>query len=385
MNKLTSQNPIINQLEINFNHNQPIAAQLADQLTWLIASKQLKPGEKLPSVRDLAAHLDINFHTVQAAYKIMEQASLVQIRRGLGAIVKEYKPTLIARNWPDLPTHTVGFIAPDLSGPFYRAVYDGLQQVSNRCHFLLVSCGTCENPQIAREQLGMLIAKRVDGLIIVSDYLPETDQGPDAQRALVDEENCPIPIVYIDRPDEADHSFVFDARMAGFKATEHLINHGHQSVGLIINDREFPTFRECYQGFLEANQAYGIHVDKSQIEEVHSFSYEAGYVATIELLNRGLTTTALFVSDDMLAIGVIRALRDHNLRVPEDVAIIGMNNIDETRYSTPRITSIDTSANILGIKAMEEIVQRINSAEPATRNFVAAVNLVVRESCGCKA
>ena len=374
---------IFDQLEINVDLNQPIAAQLADQLTWFIASGQIMPGERLMAVQDLASRLHISLHTVLAAYRILEQARLVSIRPGRGSVVLDFHPTSFIHNLPDLPTHTVGFIAPDLSGPFYRAIYRGLQEVATQNHFLLVSCGTCENPRIAREQLNMLIAKHVDGLIVVSDYL--TDTADTQPSPLGDLSNCPVPLAFIDRPDEKGVSIVFNAEVVGYLATEHLIQHGHPKVGLIVNDRRFPTYRDCYQGYLRALQQYSLPVDISQIVEVNSFSFDAGYRAIATLLAQSAAPpTALFIAEDTLAIGAIRALKDNNLRVPQDIAIVGMNSFDESAFSDPRITSVDTSAYYMGAQAMELIIRMIGGDQIEPKQVSAPTRLIIRESCGCQ-
>ena len=293
-----------------------------------------------------------------------------------------FHPTAFIRNLPELPTHTVGFIAPDLGGSFYQSIYQGIQEIASQNHFLLISCGACENPRIAREQLGMLVSKNVDGLIVVSDYLPD---GKEMEKPpLVDLPNCPVPISFIDRPDENGVSLVFDAELVGLMATEHLIQHGHSRIGLIINDRRFPTYRDCFQGYMKALEQNQLAFDPSLIVEVNGWCYEAGSEAVCSLLSQTSLPEAIFIAEDCLAIGAIRALKDRDVRVPEDVAVVGMNNFEESAYSDPRISSVDTSARLLGIQAMEFIIRMIEGEKIEPRKISVPIRLITRESCGCR-
>jgi len=198
-------------------------------------------------------------------------------------------------------------------------------------------------------------------------------------------ENCPVPIVYVDRPDEPGNSIIFDAERVGFIAIEHLIQHKHTNVGLIINNRKFPTSRDCYQGYLNALKHYHLVPKNEYVVEAGDFTIDAGYKAVETLLSQTTTLpTALFIAEDTLAIAAIRALKDRGIRVPQDVAIVGMNNFSESVYSDPRITSVDTSAINMGERAMAIIVRIIRGEKIESIREILPVKLVKRESCGCE-
>ncbi len=233
-------------IKVGINADCSIPSQIADQLRWLIVTGEIKVGEKLPPVRSLANQLNVNLHTVRAAYRVLEDSHLVETRQGLGSVVVEYAPSeTVTSN--ELPTHTIGIIVPDLQNPFYPALLSGAAKVAREHNVLMITCDTKEQVTTGKAFFDMLISKRVDGMLI-----SPMGASPSAEDYFSKSEffDFPIPLVFIDRPDVKGYSVLLDAKGSGFKATQHLIEHGHQQKLLGFHPKLHPHLKCELRNFL---------------------------------------------------------------------------------------------------------------------------------------
>jgi DNA-binding LacI/PurR family transcriptional regulator len=367
-------------LSIDLDSDRALSVQLAEQLTWLIASGQIHKGEKLPPVRGLADHLGISFHTVRAAYQKLEAKSLIATRQGSGSVAAEFDPVALAQSSSDLPTHTVGLVLPNLINPFYTALVQGAEEVARSSHMLLILCSTFEDATKAKEYLDMLVAKRVDGLIVASYALHQEGLG---QRVDVLARALPVPIVTIDRPSEAGYMVLLDSEGAAYAATKHLIQHGHREIAIITCGLELPSLDQCYQGYTRAMQEHALPQDPRLVSEVEDFTFESGYKAAKRLLDEPRAPSAIFAGGDLLAIGAMRAIRDRGMRIPADVAIIGYTDIEIATYAEPPLTTVSAPAYQLGATGMEMLRRLIDGEQVETPRVTLPTKLVIRRSCGC--
>ncbi|MBN1266144.1 MAG: substrate-binding domain-containing protein [Anaerolineales bacterium] len=373
--------PVFSQLTINEDADCSLAVQLANQLSWLIASNQLKPGDRLPTIRGLAEVLGINLHTVRAAYLRLEEYRMIKTRRGTGSVVLGFDPSAVGGQSTAIRTHMVGLIVPDLSGPFYPMILKGVQWVAQHRHILVIACGTDEDPQAASDQLDMLIAQNVDGVIIASDYLPFEEGTPFFH---LDPDDYPIPLVFIDRPEQEGYSVLFDAAEAGYKATTHLLGHGYTPVAFISPSRKFPTYQLCFDGYRDALNEYQQPLPAEQIIETAGFTFQDGYEAMQALLARETLPRAVFVAEDLLAVAGMKAIRDAGLRIPEDIAVIGLNDFEISHFSDPLLSTVNTSAEELGVVAMRLMLQLLEGVQVEHSVITLPTRLILRQSCGCR-
>lgn len=370
---------IFQRLQVQHKQDCSFAVQIADQIRWLIVSNQIHPGDRLPAVRELAEHLQVNLHTVRAAYRRLEENKLIFTRRGLGSVVVDYLPSdTISTN--SMPTHTFGVIVPDLGNPFYPAFLSGAASVAQRNHVLLITCDTQERYSLGKAHFEMLITKKVDGMLIAPWGL-----DPDEEDILKGELfDFPIPLVFVDRPNIAGYSVLLDAHNAGLIATRHLINHGHARIAMITGPLEVPTLQQVYQGYCSALEAGGLMLDEHIVIQAKEFTYAEGYRCVQHLIQERILPSAIFAAGDMYAVGAMKALREHNLRVPQDVAIVGYNNIDVADYTQPALTSVSTPIEELGRQSAELLLRLINNHPIVDKKIVLPSELIIRESCGCQ-
>ncbi|MDA8237369.1 MAG: GntR family transcriptional regulator [Chloroflexi bacterium] len=356
-----------------------LSEQVREQLTWLISSGDLRPGDDLPSVRRFATSLGINFHTVRSAYRKLEADGLVETRQGRRTRVAPFDPR---RLWPaeaSARTHTVGIVLPTLVNPFYAAFLDGLDEVARETGTLPIVCATHDDQARALRSIAQLLAKGVDGLVVVSHdiahlIVDEAGRGAGGPSAL--------PLVVVDRPGIGGHSVEADLRGAGRIAAGHLVEHGHRAIGLVTVGRGHSNTMPLEDGFRGALREAGIPPDEDLVVRADGFSPTAGADACARLLRGGRRPSAIVAIADLLAIGVIRAARAAGLDVPRDVAVIGVDDIPLADAMDPPLTTVALPARAMGAEAMRTLGLAWAGTATHARKVMLETHLVIRESCG---
>jgi DNA-binding LacI/PurR family transcriptional regulator len=362
---------VVDFIRVNPDAPLPLAAQLQQQLEWLVSSGQIKPGERLPPVRALAEQLGIHRHTVLAAYERLEVAGLLAMRQGRGSVVLPYAVESLVRQSATVPTFMVGVLVPGLN-PFYTPFLRGIEETARAGPWLVLVCYTHDEPQLARRYLDQLVARQVDGLIVAAG-LPATEG---------ESKNLP-PVVHVDKPKVRGNVILLDSERAGFLATRHLLEHGHRRIGLVTGALTWSNVRECYAGYKRALRSAGLEVQTDYVVEAPDFALEAGHAAAQPLLQLSDPPTAIFGAADVLAIGAMQAIEERGLRVPEDVAVVGYNNIDLAALVKPALTTVHAPSYDMGVAAMTMLLDLLAGRSVKQPRVKLPTRLIVRRSCGC--
>jgi DNA-binding LacI/PurR family transcriptional regulator len=365
-------------IRVDADAHIPLAAQLAQQIVWLMASGDVKAGDKLPPVRELAERLGINRHTVRAAYARLQASGLVIMRQGRGTVVLPHDAQSLAQIAPITPTFTIGILILGLN-PFYHPFLEGIDDAARGAPWLFFVSYTRESPELAARYVDQLVAKRVDGLILATGGLhvkARKSEGGSRDRDLP-------PVVSVDLPDAPGHAILLDSEGAGFRVTEHLVQHDHRRIGMVSGPLEFANLRECYRGYERALASAGLAVDRELVAEEPFFSIEAGRQGAERLLDLPEPPTAIFGAADVFAIGAMQAVKERGLRVPEDIAVAGYNDIELAALVDPPLTTAHAPAYEMGVAAMTMLRRLINGERVKPRCVTLDTPLVVRRSCGC--
>jgi DNA-binding LacI/PurR family transcriptional regulator len=289
-----------------------------------------------------------------------------------------YAPSIAARSLATSTTHTIGFLSVDRplplsTDPFYLHVLRGAEQeLSRRGYFLIVS--TVDMLQDARELL-LLREKRVDGLILAGPFFPE--------HFIHSLKTAEIPLVLVDNAisqPPVDCILVEDEG-TGFEATHHLLKHGNCEVATISGPSNWPSSRLRGAGYRRAMQDAGL---ASAIYCEADTTQETGYQAMLKILNQHPSVQAVFAVNDLMAMGAIRAILESGRNVPQDVAVIGVDDVDLAAHTIPPLTTMHVPTRYLGIMAVRRLVQLLrNKEEPIVISMV-TTELVIRSTCGCK-
>jgi DNA-binding LacI/PurR family transcriptional regulator len=357
----------------------PLSAQLNQQITWLIASGELQEGDKLPPIRELAKHLGINMHTVRVAYQHLAVDGLVESRRGLGTQVLAYDPWRVTKRAPDLPSFSIGVLIPGLN-PFYTPFIRAIQEAARDARWLFFFCDFHDSPRLARRYVRQLTAKQVDGLILASTH--QMMEGG-IWREAAEPRRLP-PVVYVDDPDAPEPVVLLDSEGAGYRATTHLIDHGHSRIGVITGPITWPNLRECYLGYQRALTSAGLDMDSDVVVEVPAFTIDWGYRAAQQLLDKADAPSAIFGAADVLAIGAMQAIEARGETIPDDVAVVGYNDIELAALVHPALTTVSAPAYEMGVHAMTMLQQLRAGHSVKPGRIVVDTELVIRRSCGCQ-
>lgn len=354
----------------------PLATQLGQQLESLISSTLLKEGERLPPLRELAQRLGIHMHTVRAAYHQLQEAGLVEMRPGRGTRVLAYDAYAVHGGAARAPSFSIGVEIPGLS-PFYIPFLRGIHDAARDGPWLLYPCFSFNDPTLASRYFNELTARGVDGLILAAESSPAADAWSAQRRFGVP------PVVWVNRPDQSGNAVLLDSRAAARMATEHLVQHGHRRVALISGPLRWRNLRDCYLGYRRALRQAGLEVESRLVVEVPDFSLDYGRRAAEQLLALAEPPTAIFGVADVLAIGAMRAIQARGLRVPEDMAIAGYDDIELAALVEPPLTTVAAPSYDMGVAAMSMLRRLIAGEQVEPRRVTLRTELVVRRSCGC--
>lgn len=321
-------------------------------------------------MRDLARQLGVNVNTVRAAYARLDSDGLVQTRHGVGTVVLPVRAATPPPGAGQLGTNTVGVIIAGLN-PFYLPLIRGIEDVAEERGTLVLVSYSRDSTTIADATIRRLIARGVDGLIAVS--IGDIDGGRSPQAP---------PIVYVDQPRRGGHVLLFDGRRAGYLATRHLAEHGHERIGIVTPTLSWPNVREVYAGYVEALEQLGLDPSAALLSEVGEFSLNAGRIGLAQLLGLPEPPSAVFAVDEVLALGALHEARSRGIDVPEDIALAGYVDSPVSTLVEPALTMVSVPAREIGVRAMRTLYSLMSGRRPRPQRGVLDVELVVRDSCG---
>lgn len=328
------------------------------------------------SIKEVALKAGVSIATVSRVLNKTGPVAEETRRRILETIeTLRYVPHGAARSLITNQTETIGVLLPDLYGEFFSEVIRGIDLAARRSGYhVLVSGFHSDRAEI--EAVLRAMRGRVDGLIVLS---PDVD-------AQTLRRNLPetLPVVLLNTPvDGASFDAIeVDNYGGAFAMVRHLGALGHRRIALVQGPAENVDARERLRGYRDALRALGAERSEG-LEIAGDFSEESGYRAGERLLALAPRPTAVFAANDSMAIGCLLALRAAGVRVPEDVAVAGFDDVPIARYVTPPLTSVHVPIAELGTRAMERLLHAVESKnEHERRQETVATTLVVRGSCG---
>jgi len=371
-------NEILDLVSVNPKQEITLAHQIKQQITWLIASGKVKPGDHLPALRQLAQHLSINLHTVRSAYRMLETDGLVETRQGRGTQVLAFDLKRISQA-ASIRTHTVGVILASLFNPFYHALLQGVSEEADQDQTLLFVCSTQDDPSEAMRYFYQLSARQVDGIIVVShDMEGLFKKGSGSASKL----HNALPFVMADWPGSPGPSVNLDLEGAGFLATQHLIQHGHRRIGLVTYSSDNITTGPVNSGYFRALREAGIQHDPALVARVGGFDFASGAEGARRLAGLPQPPTAIFAITDLMAAGALQALKGLGYRIPQDMALVGFNDIPLAGMLDPPLTTVAAPAYQMGRTAMHMLSGLIAGKRLSQARVTLPTALVVRQSCG---
>jgi LacI family transcriptional regulator len=285
----------------------------------------------------------------------------------------EYRPNGVARGLKLRQTLVLAVVIPDITNPFFAAMFRGIEDGATPRGYQVLLCNTDGSPERQRSHLQSLAARRVDGVILASTFLNDP-----AVRWLRHQRT---PYVLVNRfSDEDADPFVGSDDVKGATlATQHLIGLGHVRIGHLAGQPTVSTGVLRRRGYLAAMAEAGLPDDPDLVVE-SGFVEEGGAQAMRRLLSLKRPPTAVFAVTDMTAVGAYGEARRQGLRIPEDLAIVGYNDIPLAGRLIPGLTTVHVPIHEFGTVAAGMLLEEIDTSELTPRRVVFAPQLVVRGS-----
>ncbi|HIH0795452.1 TPA: substrate-binding domain-containing protein [Vibrio cholerae] len=285
-----------------------------------------------------------------------------------------YAPSALARSLKMNRTKTIGMLVTTSTNPFFGEVVKGVERSCYHQGYNLILCNTEGDNQRMKASINTLLQKRVDGLLLMCSTL-------EGERLDVFDRYPDIPIVVMDWGPIlfASDKIQDNSLQGGYMAAKHLIECGHKEIGCITGPLIRHQAQMRYEGYKRALAEAGIAINPDWIVE-SDFECEGGYQAFEKLYQRGKLPSALFVSNDMMAMGVIQAASQRGLRVPDDLSLIGYDDVHIAKFMTPALTTIHQPKYRLGKAAVDTLLYRLENPDTTAQVVQLESTLVVRNS-----
>lgn len=288
-----------------------------------------------------------------------------------------YRPSAVARGLASNKTQTLGLITADFSDYFFTQVIVGAEAEARKQGYFFMLGSTERNPSDEPEYFRLLTERQVDGILFAR---PSTEKDSRHFLSLI-RQGIPLVTTAYHVPGERLTVVDVDNVGGGFKATQCLIDGGHREIGLITGPTDWKSSNDRTEGYRQALSQAGIAY-RAALVETGDWAYEGGYRAMWRLIEAGPNFTAVFAENDNMAIGVTRALHEAGRRIPDDVAIVGYDDIPAAAYCYPPLTTVRQPMQQVGQVATQLLIESINSPDAEPQEILLETELVRRESCG---
>jgi DNA-binding LacI/PurR family transcriptional regulator len=327
----------------------------------------------LISIKDIARVARVSHSTVSRA---LHNSSLVSpetaVRIQQIAREKGYRPSAVARSLVTRRTKTIGVVVTRIADPFIAEVVSGIEEVANDHGYSVFLANSNANPDREVKVVHSFHERRVDGILVTASrvgalYMP-----------LLAEMRVPTVLINNQHPGEFVHSVMIDNPAASRQATEHLIGLGHKRIAYIGDQFGFQSDTERFAGYRRALEVADVPFLPELIAHGDGKA-EGGMLAMEKLLALPEPPTAVFCYNDMSALGGLRAIHAHGWRVPEDISVVGFDDLFIASYTSPALTTISQPMRQMGRMAMEILIKLFSGLTSKT-NIKVQGHLIERES-----
>jgi DNA-binding LacI/PurR family transcriptional regulator len=325
-----------------------------------------------PTIRDVARQAGVSHQTVSRVINGKDDV-LPETRALVEAAIEQmgYRPNAIARSMARGQTRTLACISPNLTDFTFASVIEGAE-VEARQHDYFMLSSSASDPEAFRWLVNELVGhRRVDGLIVINPYADE--------RFEYIPRDFPLVFVGASAHEKNISSVSLDDEKVAYEATYHLIGLGHTKIALITGPMEEDCSRDRAEGYRRALQEAGIAFDKSMVIE-GDWSATSGQSALLSFVEQGRVPTAVFAQNDRMAMGVLRAARDVNIRVPSQLAVIGVDDMPLSSYFDPPLTTMRQDIPRIGREATHMLLDIIQKKASVFQDLKLPAELVIRRS-----
>ncbi len=287
-----------------------------------------------------------------------------------------YQPNALARSLRVGRSNLFALLVPDITNPFFAELSKGAEDATSSYGYSLILCNTEDRADTEEEYIRALRERQIDGFLLATGHV-----GDVAARRLI-EDNCPVVLVNRRMRGLRACYVVADDTSGAKQAVTHLLELGHRRIAHIMGFPQADTAIRRRDAYLSTMAAHGLEEIARQLLVPGDFTLKSGLQAMERLLDLPEPPTALFASNDFMALGAMTAARERGLRIPQDIVIVGFNDIDLAKISCPTLTTVRTPIYEMGALAAQMLLKRVKGEDPSPAGIVLKTELVVRESSG---
>ncbi|HTW01674.1 MAG TPA: LacI family DNA-binding transcriptional regulator [Streptosporangiaceae bacterium] len=334
----------------------------------------------MTTIQDVARAAGVSASTVSRYLNGQLRVSPATEAKVLGAVSElGYVPNAQARNLARRRSGVIGFVVPEISNPYFGSIADHVVEAVERHGRLVLLCSHRSQAVRQSSYIELLASGAIDGML----YLGSFRSNERLATAIADG----LAVVVVDEPIAGlppVHTVVMDDYAGGYQATSYLVALGHRRIAFVSGPAELGSVQERYRGYTDALRKAGID-PAVQVSHAGQFTEQFGMSVLPHLLGAAEPPTAAFVASDYIALGVLSSAEAHGIGVPEDLSIVGFDDIRFSQYVRPRLTTIRSPVDRLAEVGVELLFERLADPEAPARTEVLPVELVVRESAAAPA
>jgi DNA-binding LacI/PurR family transcriptional regulator len=326
-----------------------------------------KTGFSIKTVsRAINNHPDVNIKTKEEILYVAKKLS--------------YYPNMVARSLRTQKAFTIGYIVPDITSEFFGKLGIVIEREFRKQGYSLLISFTEESRENEINSLKIFLAKRVDGIVLAT-----VGSTGEFLKKVIYQYNVPVVVIDNRELGVKTNLVAHDNIYGAYVLTKHLLEHGHRRIACITGPLEETSGKERLLGFQKAIKEYNVSMDDNRVK-ISNWRVEGGYNSTLELMkDAGQKPSAFFIGNSIMAIGVYKALRRMELKIPDDVALVSFDNLEYTDAIEPPLTTLDKVEEEIGKVASELLLEKINNKR---KNFISEhlvkAKLCIRKSCGCQ-
>lgn len=289
----------------------------------------------------------------------------------------DYQPNVLARRFAERKSRMLGVVVPQSSHVFadlyFAEAISGISDVLMTSGYKLMLQVAVSEFKEKKMYLNLFNEKYIDGMLILGGRLSD--------EMVTELRDLGHPIMLVNSNFDGVSSVVADNQKGAFLAVEHLIRLGHRKIGTIKGLQYQLSGTDRFTGYVKAMKQHGLSIKDEWIAN-GTYSEDSGYVCMQHILAQRQLPTAMFIANDLMAIGAMRAIRLHGLRVPHDIAIVGVDDIVLDVYIDPPLTTIKQDMYEIGSLAASELLAMIQKESKSLVHKIVPMELIVRKSCG---
>ncbi len=330
------------------------------------------------TIRDIARMAGVSRSTVSLALNDSPRISKATKEKVMAIVQKVgYHPNVMARGLVEKQSRVIFVIIPEVfhvfSDYYFSETVSGiLDVVTQNGYYLMIEVATSKF-KVEKTYYKLFREKRMDGVLFVGNLTNDS--------YIVDLQNMGCPICLVNSSIPGVSTVIADNVKGAFQATEHLIKLGHRRIGFIKGLDFVTTATDRQIGFKMAMDKYSLPIDRNHIA-FGNFHEESGFEAVNKIFNHSEPPTAIFSTNDMMAVGAINALKQKGIKVPEEVAVVGGDDIKLVSYFTPKLTTIRQPMFKIGQLATEALLKIISGESMDVLEQIVPTKFIIRESCG---